>query len=116
MARLSFSVIAIRCLKSIEFVVLNLLRTLELVGQVRSLSVVFFEFFGIPCSWNDAFVEIFESVCSRSGLHPDSIGSLPIGSEFSRFRILLVTLEDKVANFKFSFYHFLVVTSGYFLF
>jgi len=31
-ARLSLSVVAIRCLKSIEFVVLNLLRTLELIG------------------------------------------------------------------------------------
>ena len=82
-ARLSFSVVAICCLKSMEFVLLNLLRTLELVGWVRPLSVVFFEFFGIPCSWNDAFVEIFESICPRSGLHSDSVGSLPIGSEFS---------------------------------
>jgi len=61
-------------------------------------------------------VEIFESVCSCSGLHLDYVGSLPIGSEFSLFRILLVSPEDEVANFEFSFYHFLAVTSGYFLF
>ena len=114
-ARLSFSVVAIRCLKSMEFVVLNLLRTLELIGWVRPLSVVFSEFFGIPCSWNDAFAEIFEFVSSCPGLHPDSLGSLPIGGEFSLFRILLVTPEDEVANFEFSFHHFFAVTNSYFL-
>jgi len=61
-------------------------------------------------------VEIFESVCSRSGFHPDSVGSLPIGGEFSLFRVILVSSEDEVANFEFSFYHSLAMTSGYFLF
>jgi len=61
-------------------------------------------------------VEILESVCSRSSFHPDSVGSLPIGGEFPFFRILLVSPEDEVADFEFSFYHFLVMTSDYFLF
>jgi len=47
---------------------------------------------------------------------PDPVGSLPIGGEFSLFRVFLVSPEDEVANFEFSFYHFLAVTSGYFLF
>jgi len=47
-------------------------------------------------------MEIFESICSHSDLHPDSVGSLPIGGDFSLFRILLVTPEDEVANYKFS--------------
>jgi len=61
-------------------------------------------------------VEIFESICSCSGFHPDSVGSFPVGSEFSLFRILLVSPEDEVVYFEFSFCHFLVVSNGYFLF
>jgi len=61
-------------------------------------------------------VDIFEFVCCRSGFHPDSVGFLPIGDEFSLSRVLLVSLEDEVANFEFSLYNFLAMTSGYLLF
>jgi len=61
-------------------------------------------------------VQIFESICSRSDLRPDSVWTLPIGGEFSLLGILLISPEDEVANFEFSFYYFLVVTSGYFCF
>jgi len=115
-AQLSFSVAAARCVKSMKFIVLNLVCTLEFVGQVCHLSVILFEFLGIPSSWDDAFVEIFKSVCSHPSFHPDSVGSLPIGGEFSLFKVFLVPSEDEVANFEFSLYNFLAMTSGYFLF
>jgi len=70
------------------------------------LSVIPFEFFGIPSSWNCAFVEVFESVGSCPGFHSNFVGSLQVGDEFSLFRVLLILTEDEVANFEFSFYDF----------
>ena len=84
--------------------------------MVRPLSVVFLEFFGIPCSWNDVFVEVFEVVGSRFGLHPDSVRSLLVGGEFPFFRIFLVASEDEIANLEFSVYHLFVVSDDNLLF
>jgi len=61
-------------------------------------------------------MKVFEFVGSRSDFHPNSVGSLQVGSEFSLFRVFLILPEDEVANFEFSFYNLLVVASGYFLF
>jgi hypothetical protein len=61
-------------------------------------------------------MEIFESVGSYFGFRSDSVGSLPVGSKFSLFKVLLVSLEDEVAYFEFSPYHLFDVASDYFLF
>ena len=61
-------------------------------------------------------MEVLEFVHSRPGFYPDSVGFLPVGSEFSLFRVFLVPSEDEVADFEFSFYNFLAMTNDYFLF
>jgi len=90
--------------------------TLEFVGYVRRLSVILFEFFGIPSSLNRALVEVFEFVRSRPGFLPNFVGSLPVDGEFALFRVILIPSKDEIANFEFSFYNLLAMTSGYFLF
>ena len=57
-------------------------------------------------------MEVFESVSSRPGLHPDPEGAVPVGGEFPFFGILLVSPEDEVAYFEFPSYDFLDVASG----
>ena len=59
-------------------------------------------------------MEVFEFVHSCPGVHPDYVGSLPVGGEFSFYKVFLVPSEDEVANFEFSIYNFLAMTSGYF--
>jgi len=81
---------------------------------VPHLSVIPFEFFSIPSPRNCAFVKVFESVSSRPGFHSNTVGSLPIGVEFSLLRVLLIPSEDEVTNFEFSFYDPFAVSSGYF--
>jgi len=61
-------------------------------------------------------VEVLEPVRPRPGFHPNFVGSLPVGSEFSLLRVFLVPPENEVADFEFSFYNFLAMTSEYFLF
>ena len=116
MARHSSSVVVARFFLEHEVRCFQLRCTLEFVGYVCHLSVILFEFFGIPSSWICAFVEVFESVRSRPGFHSNSVGSLPVGGELSLFRVHLIPSEDEVTNFEFSFYDFLAMTSGYFLF
>ena len=61
-------------------------------------------------------MEVFKSVSSCPGLHPDPEGVVPVGGELPFFGILLVSPEDEVAYFEFSFDDFLAVASSYFLF
>jgi len=61
------------------------------LAQFCHLSIILFEFFGIPSSRNCAFVEVFESISSCFGFHPDSVGSLAVGGEFSLLRVFLVS-------------------------
>ncbi len=57
-------------------------------------------------------MEVFKAVRSHSGLHPDSVGSLPVGGEFPFFGVLLVAPEDEIVNLKFSLYHSLAMSSN----
>jgi len=82
---------------------------------VPHLSVIPFEFFGIPSPRNCAFVKVFESVSFRPSFHSNTVGSLPIGGDFSLLRVLLIPSEHEVANFEFSFYDPFAVASRYFL-
>ena len=61
-------------------------------------------------------MKIFESVSSRSSFHSDSVGSLPVGGEFSLFGVLHVSPENEIAYFEFPSYDLFAVASGYFLF
>ena len=86
------------------------------MAKFYHLIIILFEFFGIPSSRNCAFVEVFEAISSCSGFHPDSVGSHPVGGEFSLLRVFLFSPENEVAYFEFPLYDFFAVASGYFLF
>jgi hypothetical protein len=72
------------------------------------------------CSFGEREVRCIElSIYVRVGsvipcpdFHPDFVGSVPVGGEFSLFRILLVSQEDEVAHFEFYLYDFLVMASS----
>jgi hypothetical protein len=59
-------------------------------------------------------MEVFESVSSRPGFHSDLVGPVPVGGEFPFFSVLLISSENEIAHFEFSFSDFLTVASGYF--
>ena len=60
-------------------------------------------------------MEVFESVGSCPGLHPDPEGAIPAGGEVPFFGILLVSPEDEIAHFEFPSFDLFAVMSGYFV-
>jgi len=63
----------------------------ELLVESCFLGVVPFKFFDVPSSRNWSFCEVIEVVGSCPSFHYNSVGSLPVGSEFPFLRILLIS-------------------------
>ena len=56
-------------------------------------------------------MEVFESVRSRPGFHPDSVGSLLVGGEFSLFKVSLVLYSNDRVDLKWL--RFLPLNAGF---